>query len=52
MQNLSLTDFVKLRLENIGIDHFFLILSKKITNFDLDTKLYEYEGITLGEGGG
>lgn len=49
MQNLNLTDFVKLRLENIGIDHFFLILSKKITNFDLDTKLYEYEGITWGD---
>ncbi len=29
MQNLSLTDFVKLRLDDIGIDHFFLILSKK-----------------------
>ncbi|WP_223147392.1 right-handed parallel beta-helix repeat-containing protein [Borreliella bavariensis] len=49
MQNLNLTDFVKLRLENIGIDHFFLILSKKITNFDLGTKLYEYEGITWGD---
>nr|WP_234926187.1 right-handed parallel beta-helix repeat-containing protein [Borreliella valaisiana] len=49
MQNLSLTDFVKLRLDDIGIDHFFLILSKKITNFDLDTKLYEYEGLTWGE---
>ncbi len=46
MQNLNITDFVKLRLDNIGIDHFFLILSKKITNFDLDIKLYEYEGIT------
>ncbi|WP_434792941.1 right-handed parallel beta-helix repeat-containing protein (plasmid) [Borreliella burgdorferi] len=48
-QNLSLTDFVKLRLDNIGIDHFFLILSKKITNFDLDTKIYEYEGLTWGD---
>ncbi len=49
MQNLNITDFVKLRLDNIGIDHFFLILSKKITNFDLDIKLYEYEGITWGD---
>ncbi len=28
-QDLNLTDFVKLRLDDIGIDHFFLILSKK-----------------------
>ncbi|XPC86250.1 hypothetical protein QIA43_05005 (plasmid) [Borreliella andersonii] len=40
-----MTDSVKLRLYNIGIDHFPLILSKKITNFDLGTKLYEYEGL-------
>lgn len=49
MQNLNITDFVKLRLDNIGIDHFSLILSKKITNFDLDIKLYEYGGITWGD---
>ncbi|WP_233709286.1 right-handed parallel beta-helix repeat-containing protein [Borreliella bavariensis] len=49
MQNLNIIDFVKLRLDKIGIDHFFLILSKKITNFDLDIKLYEYEGITWGD---
>ncbi|WP_210365631.1 hypothetical protein, partial [Borreliella valaisiana] len=42
-------DFVKLRLDDIGIDHFFLILSKKVTNFDLDIQLYEYEGLTWGE---
>lgn len=48
-QNLNLTDLVKLRLDNIGIDHFFFMLSKKITNFDLDTKLYEYEGLTWDE---
>lgn len=48
-QNLNLTGLVKLRLDNIGIDHFFLMLFKKITNFDLDTKLYEYEGLTWGE---
>lgn len=28
-QNLNLNDLVKLRLDNIGIDHFFLMLSKK-----------------------
>lgn len=28
-QNLNLTDLVKLRLDNIGIDHFLLMLSKK-----------------------
>ncbi len=48
-QDLNLTDFVKLRLDDIGIDHFFLILSKKVTNFDLDIQLYEYEGLTWGE---
>ncbi|UPA17211.1 right-handed parallel beta-helix repeat-containing protein (plasmid) [Borrelia coriaceae] len=48
-QELELTDFVHLKLEDFGVDHFFLILSKKISGFDMHTRLYEYEGITWGD---
>ncbi|ATQ20394.1 right-handed parallel beta-helix repeat-containing protein (plasmid) [Borrelia miyamotoi] len=48
-QELGLTDFVRLRLEDVGVEHFFLILSKKVSKFDMDTRLYEYEGLTWGD---
>ncbi|UPA11455.1 right-handed parallel beta-helix repeat-containing protein (plasmid) [Borrelia parkeri] len=48
-QELDLTDFVRLKFEDYDVDHFFLILSKKISGFDMNIRLYEYEGITWGD---
>ncbi|AHH13416.1 Hypothetical protein BHO_0121500 (plasmid) [Borrelia hermsii YBT] len=48
-QELDLTDFVRLKFEDFGVDHFFLILSKKISGFDMNIRLYEYEGLTWGD---
>ncbi|AHH07164.1 Hypothetical protein BCD_1098 (plasmid) [Borrelia crocidurae DOU] len=49
IQELHLTDFVRLKFEDSGFEHFFLILSKKITGFHMNIRLYEYEGLTWGD---
>ncbi|UGQ16709.1 right-handed parallel beta-helix repeat-containing protein [Borrelia sp. RT5S] len=48
-QELQLTDFVRLKLEDEELDHFFLILSKKYVRFDMQTRFFEYEGLTWGD---
>ncbi|UGQ17927.1 ParA family protein [Borrelia sp. RT1S] len=48
-QELQLTDFVRLKLEDEELEHFFLILSKKYVRFDMQTRFFEYEGLTWGD---
>ncbi|WKC58522.1 right-handed parallel beta-helix repeat-containing protein [Borrelia sp. P9F1] len=48
-QELELTDFVRLKLEDEDLEHFFLILSKKIMRFDMHVRFFEYEGLTWGD---
>ncbi|WP_182117993.1 hypothetical protein [Borrelia sp. A-FGy1] len=47
-QELELTDFVRLRIEEKELEHFFLILSKKISRFDMQRRFFEYEALTWG----
>ncbi|WP_232535973.1 right-handed parallel beta-helix repeat-containing protein [Borrelia sp. A-FGy1] len=48
-QELELTDFVRLRIEEEELEHFFLILSKKISRFDMQRRFFEYEALTWGD---